>query len=68
MTAKPLTAYRPREPFEHHAAFVTDGIGSRHREQEQVELLDHEAEHDNGNASSDPGQEGALVRGMIAVA
>src|SRR5947207_9079412 len=45
---------------------TTCAAGDRH--QEEIELLDHEAEGDRGDAGTHPGQKCSFIGGMITVA
>ncbi len=62
-----ITSERPGQPFVRSLWGAAD-CAARDRRQEEVELLDHEAKRDHGNAGSHPGKECSLVRSVIAVA
>src|SRR5579871_5346669 len=59
---------RPREPLELQAPPGLERGRARHRQHEEVELLDDEAEGDDGNAGAHPGEESALIGGVVAIA
>src|ERR1700730_2157142 len=63
-----VTAKRPRQPFEFQSMSRIKRVGIRHREHEQVELLDDEPESYQCDAGAHPSEKGSLVGRMITVA